>query len=333
MEYRGKHILAPMVRVGGLPFRMLAAEYGADITYGEEIVDHKMLRCERVVNEFLGTVDFVERTTKEVVFRTCDAEKERVVFQVGTADAVRCLKVASSVAGDVAAFDVNMGCPKSFSTSGGMGAALLGKPELIHDILTTLRRNLSIPVTCKIRLLETYAETVELARRIETTGVAALAVHGRRVKDRTHRDPAQWDGIQEVVSALSIPVIANGDVLEYGDFQRIEDATGASSAMVARAAVWNVSVFRPEGLLFWEDVKSEYVRKCVEWENDVHWTKHTLREMIMRHSNLESAEGKALARCKTLGDVGDLYGFQSYRRELEVSRGGSEIVSYTEDCF
>jgi tRNA-dihydrouridine synthase 2 len=80
---------------------------------------------------------------------------------------------------DIAAIDVNMGCPKSFSISGGMGAALLSKPDLIHDILTTLKRNLNIPVTCKIRLLKTHHDTVELARRIEKTGVAAIAVHGR----------------------------------------------------------------------------------------------------------------------------------------------------------
>ena len=112
-----------------------------------------------------------------------------------------------------------MGCPKSFSISGGMGAALLTKPELIHDvcnayplkcffffffpfsptlneellpfvlgsspcsfqnqILTTLKRNLDTPVTCKIRLLKSSQDTVELARRIEKTGVSALAVHGR----------------------------------------------------------------------------------------------------------------------------------------------------------
>eukprot|EP01018_Ginkgo_biloba_P002320 Gb_29671 [translate_table: standard] len=80
---------------------------------------------------------------------------------------------------DVAAVDVNMGCPKSFSISGGMGAALLAKPELIYDILTTLKRNLEIPVTCKIRLLKSPQETVELARRIEKAGVSAIAVHGR----------------------------------------------------------------------------------------------------------------------------------------------------------
>lgn len=320
MEYRGKHILAPMVRVGGLSFRMLAAEYGADITYGEEIVDHKLLRCSRIINKTLQTVDFVETSTREIVFRTCDAEKQRVVFQVGTSDAVRCLKVANIVSGDIAAFDVNMGCPKSFSTSGGMGAALLAKPELIHDILTTLKRNINIPVTCKIRLLESYKETVELARRIESTGVSAIAVHGRRVADRP-RDPAQWNGIEEVVSALSIPVIANGDVIEYSDFQRIKDATGASAVMVARGAVWNVSVFRPEGKLFWEDVKKEYVKKCLEWENDVHWTKYTLKEMIMHHSCLEFPEGKELTGSKTLEDVARLYGFGSYARDLAISRG------------
>lgn len=119
---------------------------------------------------------------------------------------------------DVAAVDINMGCPRSFSISGGMGAALLTKPELIHDvcnayplkmllflflspllsvknfaclyltlhfasfqnqILTTLKRNLDTPVTCKIRLLKSSQDTVELARRIEKTGVSALAVHGR----------------------------------------------------------------------------------------------------------------------------------------------------------
>ncbi|XP_024381936.1 uncharacterized protein [Physcomitrium patens] len=329
LEYRGKHVLAPMVRVGGLPFRMLAAEYGADITYGEEIVDHKMVRCARVVNEDLGTVDFVEKSSNEVVFRTCDEEKHRVVFQVGTSEAVRCLKAANLVAGDIAAFDVNMGCPKSFSTSGGMGSALLSKPDVIHDILTTLKRNLNIPVTCKIRLLKTYGETVELARRIEKTGVSALAVHGRRVPDRP-RDPAQWDGIQEVVSALSIPVIANGDVFEYSDFQRIKDATGAASVMVARGAMWNVSVFRPEGKHFWEDVKREYVRKCIEWDNDVRWTKHTLKEMIQYHSCLEFAEGKAMYRCKTLADVADMYDMRDYYNELQASRSRNGFASHTE---
>uniref|UniRef100_A0A453CG30 DUS-like FMN-binding domain-containing protein n=1 Tax=Aegilops tauschii subsp. strangulata TaxID=200361 RepID=A0A453CG30_AEGTS len=223
------------ILLGTLPFRLLAAEYGADITYGEEIIDHKFVNCQRVINESLGTTDFVERGTDSVVFRTCPQERDKVVFQIGTSDAVRALKAAEIVCNDVAAIDINMGCPKAFSVSGGMGSALLSKPELIHDILTTLRRNLNTPVTCKIRLLNTRQDTVELARRIEKCGVPALAVHGRKVKDRP-RDPAKWDEIADVVSALSIPVIANGNVFEYEDFKRIKDATGKMKIFIRKQA-------------------------------------------------------------------------------------------------
>ncbi|GAB2279244.1 hypothetical protein Dimus_013892, partial [Dionaea muscipula] len=203
---------------------------------------------------------------------------------------------------DVAAVDINMGCPKSFSVSGGMGAALLSKPEMIHDILTTLKRNLDIPITCKIRLLKTSQDTVELARRIEKTGVSAIAVHGRRIPDKP-RDPAKWDEIAEVVVALSIPVIANGDVFSYEDFQRLKLATGASSVMVARGALWNASIFSAQGKLPWETVKREYVRKSIMWDNDIKSTKHTLKEMIMHYSCLGLPEGKAVIKSGNLADL------------------------------
>ncbi|XP_028754568.1 tRNA-dihydrouridine(20) synthase [NAD(P)+]-like [Neltuma alba] len=319
MEYENKLVLAPMVRVGTLPFRLLAAQYGADITYGEEIIDHKLVKCERRFNEIIGSTDFVEKGTQSVVFSTCNEEKDRVVCQLGTSDAVRALKAAELVCDDVAAVDINMGCPKSFSVSGGMGAALLTKPEAIHDILTTLRRNLSIPVTCKIRLLKSPNDTVELARRIEKTGVSAVAVHGRKVPDRP-RDPAKWNEIADVVSALSIPVIANGDVFEYNDFQRIKSATGASSVMVARGALWNASVFSPEGKVSCEEVKREYIRKCILWDSDVKSTKHTLKEIIMHYSCLELPEGKAVIKSESLADLARLYGEEDYYQFVNKTR-------------
>lgn len=319
MDYENKHVLAPMVRVGTLPFRLLSAEYGADITYGEEIIDHKFLKCERRVNDFLGTTDFVEKGTGDVVFRTCHEERNRVVFQMGTSDSARALAAAELVSKDVAAIDINMGCPKSFSISGGMGAALLSKPELVHDILTTLKRNLDSAVTCKIRLLNSSQNTVEFARRIEMAGVSALAVHGRRVKDRP-RDPAMWSEIADVVSALSIPVIANGDVFDYEHFDRIKSVTGATSVMVARGALWNASIFCAEGKSSWEDIKREYVRKCILWDNDVKSTKHTLKEMIMHYSCLEFEEGKAVTKSKTIADLANFYGEDGYYQLVTRSR-------------
>ncbi|CAL9247016.1 unnamed protein product [Arabidopsis halleri] len=311
MDYQNKLVLAPMVRVGTLSFRMLAAEYGADITYGEEIIDHKLVKCERRINVSSGTTEFVEKGTDNVVFSTCDEERNRVVFQMGTSDAVRALKAAEIVCNDVATVDINMGCPKAFSIQGGMGAALLSKPELIHDILATLKRNLDVPVTCKIRLLKSPADTVELARRIEKLGVPALAVHGRKIADRP-RDPAKWDEIADVVAALSIPVIANGDVLEYDDFSRIKTATGAASVMVARGAMWNASIFSPKGKSHWEDVKKKYLRKSILWNNDVKSTKYTIKEMIAHHSCLELPEGKSINKADTLEDLSRLYDLEDY---------------------
>lgn len=85
------------------------------------------------------------------MFRTCEGEKGKVVLQLGTASAERALKVTKMVENDVAAIDINMGCPKAFSIKGGMGANLLQNPKRAKDILCALVENVKIPITCKIR--------------------------------------------------------------------------------------------------------------------------------------------------------------------------------------
>ncbi|XP_028333466.1 tRNA-dihydrouridine(20) synthase [NAD(P)+]-like isoform X2 [Physeter macrocephalus] len=212
--YHNKLILAPMVRVGTLPMRLLALDYGADIVYCEELIDLKMLQCKRVVNEALSTVDFVAPDNR-VVFRTCEREQSRVVFQMGTSDAERALAVARLVENDVAGIDVNMGCPKEYSTKGGMGAALLSDPDKIEKILSTLVKGTQRPVTCKIRVLPSVKishlkleDTLSLVKRIERTGIAAIAVHGRKREERPQH-PVSCEAIKAVAETLSIPVIAN----------------------------------------------------------------------------------------------------------------------------
>ncbi|PFX33124.1 tRNA-dihydrouridine(20) synthase [NAD(P)+]-like [Stylophora pistillata] len=259
--YKGKAILAPMVRVGTLPMRLLALKYGADIVYAEEIIDFKILKTTRIENKLLGTVDFV-LTDGTVVFRTCDVEKQRVVFQMGTADSERALKVAKLLENDVAGIDVNMGCPKDYSCKGGMGAALLTQPDTVRKILTTLVQGVSKPVTCKIRILPTVEETIAFAKMVEETGIVALAVHGREKHERS-RDPVHINVIREVAKAVSIPVIANGVSLminTYKDIEKYRQETGCSSVMLARAAQWNPSIFRKEGRLSASEVITEYIK-------------------------------------------------------------------------
>ncbi|KAJ8398361.1 hypothetical protein AAFF_G00429310 [Aldrovandia affinis] len=310
-----KAALAPMVRVGTLPMRLLALEYGADIVYCEELIDIRMAQCRRVVNEVLETVDFVA-PDERVMFRTCLREKDHVVFQMGTADPQRALTVAQLVENDVAAIDVNMGCPKEYSTKGGMGAALLSDPDKIEAILSTLVKGVSKPVTCKIRILPSLEDTVSLAKRIEKTGVAAIAVHGRTKEERPQH-PVHCDVIKAVAQAVSVPVIANGGSLDlvksHGDIQVFREAAGASSVMLARAAMWNPSVFRCQGLLSLESVMEAYIRYAVRYENHASNTKYCLCQML--RDRVESPLGKQLHAAQTSAEICEVFGLQEFYSE------------------
>ncbi|KEP63344.1 UNVERIFIED_CONTAM: dihydrouridine synthase (dus) protein [Hammondia hammondi] len=241
-RYCGKWILAPMVRIGILPFRLECLKYGADLVYTEETIDHKLLNSVRTFNAEFSTIDFLHKGEKTCVFSTCMEERGKVVMQLGTSDATRALKAATLVAQDVAAVDVNMGCPKSFSINGGMGAALLKTPLIATDILKTLRRNLDIPVTCKIRLLDTIHKTIDFARLCESCGIEAIAIHARETHERpSHR--AHWDIFPALKSSLAIPLIANGDFLTHRDADVFQEKIGADSLMFARGAMWDPSIF------------------------------------------------------------------------------------------
>ncbi|TDH66719.1 hypothetical protein CCR75_007849 [Bremia lactucae] len=284
--YENKVCLSPMVRSGTLPLRLLSLRYGADLVYGEEIVDKRIISAVRVRNDVINTVDFVSRSGDSVVFRTCPEESSKVIFQIGTADAVLALKAAEAVARDVSAIDINMGCPKHFSIQGGMGAALLQKPEVACDIMKTLRRNLNIPLSCKIRLLPEIQDTVDLARRLEDAGAHAIGVHMRQIHERPV-DKASWDRLAPVVSALSVPVLANGDVFRYEDMDKLREISGVSSFLVARGALSNPSIFRRQGRLPVDEVVREYLLAAAETDNVFQNTKYNVMRMVP--SSLEIA--------------------------------------------
>ena len=302
MEYRDKYILAPMVRIGTLPMRLLCLKYGADLVYSEEIVDHKMLQCKRIINSDLGTVDYVWNDGT-IVFRTCNEEKDKVIFQMGTSDADRALKVAQMVEEDVAGIDVNMGCPKEFSIKGGMGAALLSNPANIHNILTCLVQGVKKPVTCKIRILPQLNDTLELVKMIESTGVKAIAVHGR-TKDERNEQQNHNDFIAVIAAHSSIPVIANGgseNIHCYADITSFAKSTNCSSVMIARAAMLNASIFRKEGTLPLETVIRDYLAIAVQYDSPSPCVKYSVQRMLSY--DLESEKGNALKAATCLADI------------------------------
>ena len=268
--------------------RLLALRYGADIVYSPELIAQKLAKCKRVENSKLNTVDFLEILDNEdkLVLRVYETEKSRLVVQIGASDPEIALKAAKVVECDVAGIDLNCGCPKSFSIKGNMGAALLENQAVLLSILTTLVRGLSIPVTCKIRLLDpkdglsSQERTKDLIQKAEKTGIAAIGVHCR-YRDERPREPGHQDVFDELAASINIPLIANGDLYEMNDILKLKESSRSlvSSWMIARGAQWNVSVFRKDGSLPIFEVMQEYLKLAHQFEMPYHNIKYVLMQM------------------------------------------------------
>ncbi|GAA5828347.1 hypothetical protein JCM3770_002551 [Rhodotorula araucariae] len=148
--HTGLH-LAPMVRIGTLPVRLLALEYGAQLVWGPEIVDKAIIGAQRSVNPDTGVVSFLKNGRS--IFECHPLEKPRLIFQLGSASPDLAVQALRVIENDVAGVGLNCGCPKAFSLQGGMGAALLKDPERLCSILTALVGATSLPIDAKIRLL------------------------------------------------------------------------------------------------------------------------------------------------------------------------------------
>mmetsp|Transcript_9075 Transcript_9075/g.20507 ORF Transcript_9075/g.20507 Transcript_9075/m.20507 type:complete len:543 (-) Transcript_9075:138-1766(-) len=265
-------ILAPMVRASTIPLRTLALSHGASLVYTEELVDRSITPTERIINKELGTIDYrVPRHTysKKVQKRMAAdkdnpdskdgaillridplIERDKLIYQIGTGESNLALEAATKVINDVSGMDVNMGCPKKFSVSGGMGSALLGDVKRACDIISSLRRNLSKPVSAKIRLLdeEDPRPTIDFVRALIKAGANAITIHGRVVEDESHT-MARWSTLVEVVRQLkqtesSVPIIVNGDLYTRADIREMKRRTGCDGVMLARPALYNISLFR-----------------------------------------------------------------------------------------
>jgi tRNA-dihydrouridine synthase 2 len=300
VDYRGKVVLAPMVRSGELPSRLLALKYGADLVWGPETVDRSLIGATRRINPRNSTIEFTrlpsnggrpEKATQESIIYRIDPvrEKGKLVFQIGTASPELAVEAAKVVAGDVAGIDVNSGCPKPFSTSGGMGAALLRTPDRLVSILNALVREVGNPyqigISVKIRLLETPELTESLVKRLCATGITGLTVHCRttpmRPRERAIRDQLRM--IASVCRNAGVACIMNGDITSRDEGLTLMKEYGVDGAMIATAAESNPSCFRTSvegGLLLWREVVHEYLDICLQCENRWGNTKYLLNILI-----------------------------------------------------
>ncbi|KAL8284011.1 hypothetical protein RQP46_005124 [Phenoliferia psychrophenolica] len=321
-----------MVRIGTLPTRLLSLEYGAELVWGPEIVDKAIIGATREVDPRTGTIKFTKKGRS--IFECHPLEKSRLIFQLGSADPVLAVEAAKIVQDDVAGIGLNCGCPKSFSLSGGMGAALLKVPDKLCSILKALVTETTVPIDVKIRLLPEQAPTLSLVSQLVATGVSALTVHCRTQEMRSS-EPALLERLREIVELVKkesvgegIPVIANGDCIHAGDRERIEEITGVSSIMIARGAESNPSCFNPSGLLDPATVVLPlYLRVAMATNNNYSNSKYTMNAISLTSSpsapskDARNVIKQALNKAKTYEDACGVFGIVVGEAEKEGLEG------------
>ena len=242
------NVLAPMVRLGTLPLRLLSLERGAALVYTEEIIDAKLANAQRTVDSRLGTVDW--RIGSGIILRTCQAEHNKLVVQLGTAEVSTALKAISALKFDPAnplrdgiiGIDINMGCPKHSAEAGGSGGALFADAARAEGIVGAIRKALpaQIRLSCKVRLHHHGPEeTIRRCLRLVEAGATAIAVHGRYATERSC-DLARWQELAVVAAALKerrVDVLLNGDVLDATAAASLRHLVPGCKLMIGRGAL------------------------------------------------------------------------------------------------
>jgi len=142
------------------------------------------------------------------------------------------------------AVDINLGCPQGIARTGHYGSFLLEEPELLERIVKKLHENLTVPVTAKIRLLPNLDDTISLAKRLEAAGISMLAVHGRlREQNKQFVGTCDWEAVSKIKKVMTIPVVLNGGIGSYEDYERCLQETGVDGVMSSEAILENPALF------------------------------------------------------------------------------------------
>lgn len=229
VRWNGCAALAPMAGVADRAFREICCEFGAGYTVTEMVSAKGLCMCDRKSQSLLKISD-VERPAAAQLF----GDDPKFMAEA----AVKTLGFRPEI------IDINMGCPAPKIAGNGGGSALMKQPELAEKIVEAVVGAVDIPVTVKMRIGwdDENINCVDLAKRCENAGAAALTVHGR-TKVQMYSPPVRPEYISAVREAVSIPVIANGDVTDGVTAKKLLDATGCEAVMVGRGALGRPWVF------------------------------------------------------------------------------------------
>lgn len=262
VEIDNPFVLAPMAGVTDLPFRKLCKEQGAGLIC-MEMVSAKAISFHNKNTEALMEIDKCENPVSMQLFGSEPELMARVAAEIEERPF------------DI--LDINMGCPVPKVVNNGEGSALLKNPELIVKIVKSVSSAIKKPLTVKVRIgfENEPVDIVDIAKRVEDAGAAAIAVHGR-TRQQYYSGTADWDAIRRVKEAVSIPVIGNGDVDSPEKAETLIKETGCDGVMIGRAVRGNPWLFRELNHYF--ETGEKLPRPSVE----------EVREMILRHARMQT---------------------------------------------